>query len=215
MLLDGYRINRYRDPKAFAEAIGKGGLGERFKEEWPRIESILLKMASTPGELLSVIRLFKFRSILNYAGYLFATVILLLVLARLLLGYSLGEYWGVMVIASIILIPGSWLAAQYMNYRIAVEVERYYRDNPQIHKKEKLYLKEVTQRLINALRSYLKAWRIDPNEYAMGLYNIDYEGINIIETPTSLKKYYTIVPNLESRTHHKYKGKNKKKMRSP
>ncbi|MGC8849320.1 MAG: hypothetical protein ACP5QI_02480 [Candidatus Bathyarchaeia archaeon] len=159
-----------------------------------------MEMAGKPGELPTVLRLFKIRSILNYAGYLFATVILLLVLARLLLGYSLGEYWGILAVASIILIPGSWLAAQYMNYRIAVEVERYYQENPQIHEKEKLYLREVNQRLIDALISRLKAWKMDPREYAMGLYNVDYDGITIVETPTSLRKYYTVIPDIGSRT---------------
>ena len=170
------------------------------------MERILLEMAATPGELPSVLRLFKLRSILNYVGYLLATVILLLVLARLLIGYSLGEYWGILVVASVTLIPGSWLAAQYMNYRIAVEVERYYRENPQLHRREKLYLKEVNQRLIDALISHLKAWKMDPGDYTMGLYNVDYEGIRVLETPTSLRKYYTVIPDLESRTSRKPQG---------
>ncbi|MEM2122168.1 MAG: hypothetical protein QXE79_00865 [Candidatus Bathyarchaeia archaeon] len=207
-LLDGYRINRYRDPKPFSDAIREGHLGEKLREEWPRVEHILLEMAGTPGELPPVLRLFKLRSVLNYMGYLFATVILLLVLARLILSYNPGGYWGYMVVASIILIPGSWLAAQYMNYRIALEVERYYRDNPHLHRREKLYLKEMNQRLINALTSHLKAWKMDPNGYAMGLYNVDYEGITIVEAPTSLRKYYTVIPDL-SNVRREPKGKGK------
>ncbi|MEM3677016.1 MAG: hypothetical protein QW176_02590 [Candidatus Bathyarchaeia archaeon] len=207
VLLDGYRINRYRDPKPFSEAVREGKLGENLREEWPRVERILLDMAGEPGELPAVLRLFKLRSILNYVGYLFATVVLLLVLARLLLGYDLGEYWGPMVVASIILIPGSWLAAQYMNYRIAVEVERYYEDNPHLHRREKLYLKELNQRLINTLISHLKAWRMDPRDYAMGLYNVDYQGITIVEAPTSLRKYYTVIPDLSGMDREPVRGK--------
>ena len=206
-LIDGYRILHTGTFGKIDKNVTKGVLGRRFAEKWREIRRVLWKMGTFPDEIpkvrtLTTMRIFT--GLVSTFMMIGASILMMVVLFA-----SLGR--GVLFAGAMVYIVGGSLLgfSILLKRRVAVIMEDYYRDRPELWTKERQYLKGVVQGLIFAMTRYArrqkregldKAFRKNEEralkKYKFELFNMDYNGINIIKKPGRLRKRYIALPEL-------------------
>jgi len=206
-LVDGYRILHTGTFGKIDKNVTKGVLGRRFAEKWREIRKVLWKMGTHPDEIPKVRTMTTIRI---FTGLL-ATFMMIggSVLMMIILFASLGRFM-LFVGAMVYIAGGSILGLSILiKRRVAIIMEDYYRDRPDLWRKERDYLRVIVQGLIFAMIRYVrrqkregldKAFRKDPDralkKYKIELFNMDYKGINIIKKPGRLRKKYIALPEV-------------------
>jgi len=191
-LLDGYRINRFENPASVEKAIQKGDLGKEMAQKWKEIRLNLDKMASLPASIPGVVMLTKVRILARFLASTYASVALVFVVARFVLRLPYGQFGEWFVISTVVVVPTSWLTAQLANYRIAKKVEEFFEKNPKSLESIRSDLKRTVQSLLYTLFHQIRRTGRDSKKLAFKMYNTDYEGIEVVGTPSRWAKYYLV-----------------------
>ncbi|MFX1486173.1 MAG: hypothetical protein ACFFBS_03555 [Promethearchaeota archaeon] len=206
-LVDGYRILHTGTFGKIDKNVTKGVLGRRFAEKWREIRRVLWKIGTYPDEIpkvrtLTTIRVFT--GLVSTFMMIGASILMMVVLFA-----SLGRMM-LFIGAMVYIVGGTLLGLSILlKRRVAVVMEDYYRDRPDLWGKEREYLKVIVQGLISAMIRYArrqkhegldKAFRKDEEKalkkYKFELFNMDYKGINIIKKPGRLRKKYIALPEI-------------------
>ncbi|MFX1350968.1 MAG: hypothetical protein ACFFA1_01980 [Promethearchaeota archaeon] len=206
-LVDGYRILHTGTFAKIDKNVTKGVLGRRFAEKWREIRKVLWKMGTHPDEIpkvrtLTTIRIFTglLATFMMIGGSILMMVIIFASLGRMML------FVGAMVYIA----GGTLLGLSILiKRRVAVMMEDYYRDRPDLWRKEREYLKGIVQGLIFAMIRFVrrqkregldKSFRKNPDgalkKYKLELFNMDYKGISIIKKPGRLRKKFIALPEI-------------------
>jgi len=191
-LLDGYRINRFESPQAIERTVEKGALGQEIAGKWRNIRSNLDEMASVPGSIPGVVRLTKIRIGFRFLASTYTLLALMLVVARFILHEDYGQWGTWLVISTVAVVPTAWIIAELANYRIAKRVEEFFGKHPQSLEKIRSDLKRTVQSLIFSLFHQIRRSGKDPKRQAFRIYNVDYEGIEVVQRPSRWVKYYLV-----------------------
>ncbi|MFX0096586.1 MAG: hypothetical protein ACFE7E_02375 [Candidatus Hodarchaeota archaeon] len=206
-LVDGYRILHTGTFGKIDKNVSKGVLGRRFAEKWREIRKVLWKMGTYPDEIPKVRKLTTIRI---FTGLL-ATFMMIggSILMLIIIFASLGRF--MLFVGAMVYIGGGTLLgfSILIRRRVAIIMEDYYRERPDLWRKEREYLKDIVQGLIFAMVRFVrrqrregldKSFRKDPDKaikkYKIELFNMDYKGINIIKKPGRLKKKFIAVPEM-------------------
>jgi len=199
-ILDCYRVNRYVQLDHVEKAVRSGKLG-KFDVKWRDIRRILYKIGSLPELSASINRLVKIREgvkVIEVVGsYLFTFGLGIFVLSYFKSCPKWLEPAYVYVgLPGLIVSLGTRLTTEFINRKIALEIEELSKSHPEKFRFLRARLKEVTQDLINRLGKHIKDRREDADKYRIDLYNTDYEGIGILKGPGTFRKHYTVVCQL-------------------
>jgi len=192
-LLDGYRVDRYVDVETISKLIEEGRLGRKVKAWWKNCRVVLEDMAELPRSLPKVVKLCKARVIAQFVGSSYLAIGLLIIVAHFLLRFSLGPILGsVFFISALFMIPGTAILTRLIDREIGLEIERYFKNNPNKFRGQRRYLKKVVQDLIRNLSKLVRQRQEKTDSYFIDLYNVDYEGIEVVEGPSRLRKSYIV-----------------------
>ncbi len=192
LLLDGYRINLFENPATVDKAIQKGALGGEIAGKWKEIRLSLDKMASVPASIPGVVRLTRVRIVFRFLTSVYTSVALILVVARFVLRLSYGPFGEWLVISTVGVVPAAWLIGELANYRIAKKVEEFFEKNPKRLEGIRSDLKRTVQSLLYTLFHQIRRTGQDPKKLAFKIYNVDYEGIEVVRMPSRWAKYYLV-----------------------
>lgn len=191
-LLDGYRINRFENPQAIERAIEKGALGGDIVGKWKGIRAKLDEMASVPGSLPGVVRLTQVRIGFRFLASTYTIAALMLVVARFILRENYGQWGTWLVISTVAVVPIAWVISELANYTIARKVEEFFGKNPRSLEGIRSELKRTVQSLLLTLFHQIRRTGQDPKKMAFKMYNVDYEGIQVVKVPSRWAKYYLV-----------------------
>jgi hypothetical protein len=191
-LLDGYRINRFENPDAVERTVEKGALGGDIAGKWKEIRASLDEMASVPGSLPGVVRLTQVRIGFRFLASMYTAAALMLVVARFVLRVEYGLLGEWLVISTVAVVPIAWVIAELANYRIAKRVEEFFKKNPRSLEAIRSNLKRTVQSLLFTLFHQIRRAGQDPKKFAFKMYNVDYEGIEVVRMPSRWVKYYLV-----------------------
>jgi hypothetical protein len=191
-LLDGYRINRFENPDAVEKTAQKGALGGDIAGKWKEIRASLDEMASVPGSLPGIARLTQVRIGFRFLASMYTAAALMLVVARFVLRLEYGLLGEWLVISTVAVVPIAWVIAELANYRIAKRVEEFFEKNPRSLEAIRSDLKRTVQSLLFTLFHQIRRAGQDPKKFAFKMYNVDYEGIEVVRMPSRWVKYYLV-----------------------
>jgi hypothetical protein len=183
-LLDGYRINRFKDPIKIGKMAKSGAMGSRIKNSWDKIYKVLWDLTSLTSNIPKAVKNIKYYSIANVGtGILFSFSMIMFIVA-FLLNFPLVVGGGILISLAGVLI----LLRSYFSKQIATSVDEYVRKNPDKFNESFLFLKNFVQQLILDLKSFFKFMRINPSNHPFHIYNMDYTGMAIIKSPSRRRK---------------------------
>jgi len=196
-LLDCYRVNRYVQLDSMEKAVRSGMLG-KFDVKWREIRRILYKIASLPKLSASINKLVKIREGVKVVEIIASG------LFTVGLGVFVLSYFGVcpkwlepayvyIGLPTLIILLGIRLTTEFINRKIALEIEKLSRSHSEKFRFLRARLREMAQDLINRLGKHIKDRHEDADKYRIDLYNTDYNGIKILKKPGTLRKHYTVV----------------------
>ncbi len=199
-VLDCYRINRFVELDSVEKKVKEGKLG-KFGGEWKHIRRILYKIGNLPKLSSNVTRLVRIRDRVKLAEVI-ALYFFTFALGVLVLTYFnvcpkwLESTFSVVYLPSIGMMLGIRLLDAFIDRKIALEIDKLDREHPQKFRFDRLYLKKTAQNLIDYIISHLKNSHEDPAKYKIDLYNTDYERIEILKSPGTFRKHYTVICKL-------------------
>ena len=191
-LLDGYRVNRFENPEAVDRAVQKGDFGADITGKWKDIRPNLDTMASLPASIPGLVQLAKIRIAFRFLASTYTAVALILVVARFVLRVSYGQVGEWLIISTVAVVPLAWLIGEVANYRIARKVEEFFAKNPKSLEGVRSDLKKTVQTLLFTLFHQMRRSGQDPKKFAFKMYNVDYEGIEVVGMPNRWAKYYLV-----------------------
>jgi hypothetical protein len=191
-LLDGYRVNRFENPQAVDRAVQKEDFGADVARKWNDIRPSLDQMASLPASIPGLVGLAKIRITFRFLASIYTAVALILVVSRFVLRLSYGQVGEWLIISTVAVVPLAWVIAEVANYRIARKVEEFFEKNPKSLEGLRLDLKKTVQALLFTLFHQMRRAGQDPKKFAFKMYNVDYEGIEVVGTPNRWAKYYLV-----------------------
>jgi hypothetical protein len=196
-VLDGYRIYRCASFDSIEKDIKNKKIKGAICNEWKSIKHALYKMAELPTSLPNVIMLMKAREFTTLISMIYISISLALVFADLM-GLSLmpGGIGGYISLSAVFIMLLSFIVRITLNYRVALEINKYYKNHPKKFDRLKIRLKTIVQKLIDDLTIQVKHTN---KKIEITLYNVDYHGIKIIKKPNLWRKYYVVVPQVRSK----------------
>ena len=208
MLLDGYRKFNVEDFGWADQEVREGKMGRKFARDWKEIRRILLKFAQIPASEKRLLNLAALQQILLQLGIIMSSIAMLLMTLGIL-SFVFQLEWAMvipkilqyitipLVIGLALVLAGPPLIAR----KITSKVEKYYGRRSEFVEKSHARLKEAAQKIIYSIIEGIKNKEIKvekEKEYEFGLFNIDYEGIKIVKEPSLFRKYYIVVPDVQS-----------------
>jgi len=197
VILDSYRVHRYVEIDSMDEAVKEGMLRRKLAAEWKEIRPLLIKMANSAASIPGIMKLVRIRDTLSLISMIFITASFALIMVRILLRHSpvaFGAWEELLYPSTIVLMFTALVSRVLINRKIGLKIESYHTENSEKFSAYQSRLKRLTQSLINVLSESIKRFHEEPEDYAMKLYNCDYERIKVVEKPSRFKKYYTVIP---------------------
>jgi hypothetical protein len=202
-IIDGYRINRCTELGRIEKDIQADKVGSKIAQEWKDIRRLLYKVASVPRTIPKAVKLTKMRITIRFLTFAYFAVAFILIMPILFFNSPFIELppgvYGIISMIAVVSVIAERFSDHFLNWKIAVEIDNYYKSHPEKFRFLRLQLKKIVQDLINTLSKHVKDRNEDPKKHAFILYNIDYEGITITRNPGRLTKYYTAIPAQVSR----------------
>jgi hypothetical protein len=197
--LDGYRVHSYTDIESMDKAVSEGKLGNKIAEDWEENRKILIKMASSTAAIPGVLRFLKVRDAISLVSMILMSTVFVLLILQVLLRQSIaGVYIDFIYISAFLFLIISIVSRFLINREVSLKIEKYHAENPEKLRAQIQRLKEITQDLLNTLCRNIKLSGKKPDDYVMKLYNIDYQGIRVLQGPGRWRKYYVVVPKTRS-----------------
>lgn len=199
-LLDCYRVNRYLQLDSVEKAVKSGRLG-KFDVKWREIRRILYKIGSLPELSAKIEKLVKIQESVKgieiMASFLFTFGLGVFVLSYFQVCPEWLEpaylYVGM---PALVVTFGTRLTKEYINRKIALEIEELGKSHSEKFRFLRARLKSIAQDFINRLGKQIKNRREDADKYKIDLYNTDYTGIEILKSPGTFRKHYTVICKL-------------------
>ena len=188
-LLDGYRINKFKDPTKIGNSVKAGQMGNKVKRNWDKIYKSLYDLTGITSRIPNAMKYLKYHQFLNLLiGVIFSLSILMFVVT-----FALNISW---VIGGSLFICGLGvfiILRSYFSKKIALSIDEYMQKNPETFKGHLSFIKGFVQELISDLRRFFKMARINPANHPFNLYKTDYVGIAITKNTSRRKSAYTAV----------------------
>jgi len=204
MLIDGYRKLNIEDFAWADKEVKQGKMGTIFSKEWREIREVLLKFAREAGSQRNLLNLAALQQILIQVGLVMSAITTLLATLSVV-AFVFHFQWMKLIpeilsyafIPLLIGIAVMLVGPPLISRRISSELERFFARKRDFVVKADLALKNVAQRIIYSIsraveNGDLKVKRRKDCE--LGLFNIDYDGIQIIKKPSLFRKYYIVLP---------------------
>ena len=194
-LLDGYRINYFRDYQWIVKADKERRLSRSFSEKWKAIRPVLDKMASVPRSSNVIVKLFKIQTYLRIATYtsvaVFFGVAMLSIISYSSGGLAIMDWLTYVSTIALVFIVGTFTGTPVINRMITAQVDKYVNSRPTKFMSHKAEIKETVQALIEDLSKMVRLYRQDPKRIRFNLFNTDYMGIEIVRKRGKIRRCAT------------------------
>jgi len=197
-LFDSYRIHRCEDFRWVDKAVNDGKLKKRFANEWKKHRKILSKMASLPRTLPNVKRLIKIRLVVRSLAAVYISLAAIFFMANVLirnsnLSISVPDFsspaFFLIAITSVGALILSSMLNLFVNWRVALALDKYVKEHPEKLKVHRRRLKVIVQNLIyEAIRRIKELHELDND--TIELYTTEYESIDVVEEPKRTRNYF-------------------------
>lgn len=202
--LDGYRVAHCKDPAIIDKKISEEkmvGMSRNIKRIWKSVKRDLYKVANLPMSLPNVARLVKIQSVFR----MIETIMLVLTFSLGLVSFLahapifLQGILPMALIALLISFSSAFLLEKILGRKIAVEIDNFYKAHPGKFEKVFKRLKIIVQGLIDDLNVYVVKHKKNPEKIKLGLYNVDYSGIKIVNEPSLTRNYFLVMPSINKK----------------
>ncbi|MHA1238766.1 MAG: hypothetical protein ACTSSJ_05975 [Candidatus Odinarchaeia archaeon] len=183
-LLDGYIINKFKDPTKIGKSVESGEAGIKIKRNWGKIWGVLCDLTRLTSKIPKAVKYLKLFNLINLS----AAAIFSLSVVLFMLHFTLNIPWiigGIFLISALSFIL---LARSYLMRKIALSIEEYASTHKDEFEDKRLFLKNFVQELIFDLRDYFRRSKLNPRDYPFHIYNLEYKGIEVTKKPGILRK---------------------------
>lgn len=188
-------MNRYVDPKRLNERIRKTQSRE-FVSYWRSIQEVIHKMAKFPASIPEVQSMLRISSAARFTSTVIFTATFTLVFlsfVRAASWFTLSALGAVSAIALAIAISASILSI-FFERRTWARIQDHFKRNPTKFAKERAYMRQTAQELIDHIRERLKTDKEDPSTHIFELQSLGYRGVMVIKQPSFFRKTYKVIP---------------------
>jgi len=192
-VFDGYRIYRCFDLSFMEKRQSKGEIPREFSRQWPTIKGVLHKFAAVGPKVPNVESWMAQRQLIAFL----ALALLTISAPLLVVGWILRIEWIVAIniplaLTAVGAVFASALTNAWYNRKVAWAIFDYTESDPNLHRKERQFLKEWTQALIYHAARTMRKEDINPDKKPTKFYNNDYKGVEVLQEPKRLRKHYSM-----------------------
>jgi len=189
--LDSCLANYFGDLEQHKKKIESGEFGVEVRRDWESVEKSIIKMIAVIRRLPTVKICIKLATLTHLLSVVFLTSAIVTVGLIIYGVYDISSLISILILSATIGVVSEISSIRFRR-RIKIEIDKYIKSHTGKFKFLKEKIRIFTQNLINTYAKYIKEQKLDPNEYTLSLYNIDYAGIKVLKKPGILKKKYTI-----------------------
>ena len=193
-VLDGYRINRCYDLGFIDKAINEGKAPQKFIRQWGTIRSVLHKLAAIGPKVEGVESMLNRKQYFSFASMALITIIVPVLLLTWVFQWAfLQDFLVPLAILAVAMVMINFLAGGVYNRRVAWAIHDYIEANPALVARERTYLQQWVQILINHTARVMRKTGEDPEKNLIKFFTVDYTGIDVQQEPGGFRKHYTVI----------------------